>query len=170
MCASFALLKLRLVLTQPGRLSKVHVEFLHHCSDNPQLSTLSYTQTTRIFYQEEEKKKSMHRRERIHIHFLSLIFLLCLSLCPTSSPFLFICTIRLSAVFPINFLLFCSYSDSTEIVKVRPQAAEAWIHIIHTRENEIYFCKYSSILNFEENIGFTRTVTMKCWFSFFVLA
>lgn len=169
MCASFALLKLRLVLTQPGRLSKVHVEFLHHCSDNPQLSTLSYTQTTRKFYQEEEKR-SMHRWERIHIHFLSLICLLCLSLCPTSSPFLFICTIRLSAVFPINFLLFCSYSDSTEIVKVRPQAAEAWIHIIHTRENEIYFCKYSSILNFEENIGFTRTVTMKCCFSFFVLA
>lgn len=68
MCASFALLKLRLVLTQPGRLSKVHVEFLHHCSDNPQLSTLSYTQTTRKFYQEEEKDEK-GEKEYISIFF-----------------------------------------------------------------------------------------------------
>lgn len=114
------------------------------------------------------KKKRMHW-ERIHIHLLNLIFLLRLSLCPTFSPFLFICTIRLSAVFPINFLLFCSYSDSRERVKVQSQAAEALIHIIHTGENEIYFCKYSSILHFEENIGFSRIVTRKCCFSFLFL-
>lgn len=67
MCSSFALLKLRLVLTQPGRLSKVHVEFLHHCSDNPQLSSLSYTQTTRKFYQEKKIKVCIGEKEYISI-------------------------------------------------------------------------------------------------------
>lgn len=45
MCASIALPKLLLLLSEPGRLYKVHLEFLLPCSDYPHFSRQSYTLT-----------------------------------------------------------------------------------------------------------------------------
>lgn len=98
MCASLALPKLLLVLSEPGRLCKVHLEFLHLCSDYPRLSRQSYTWT-------QKKKSNLSLRmnyalgvEHISNFFLPHNSLLSLYLCfffGLPCPFLFILKITL---------------------------------------------------------------------------
>lgn len=102
MCASIALPKLLLLLSEPGRLYKVHLEFLTSLlwlSSHRQ----SYTWTKKIFFS---------------FFFFLATYNFLLSLCPWfPHSFLFIRTIALYAVFPISFLIFClwQHSDSKRI-------------------------------------------------------
>lgn len=101
------------LLSEPARLCKVHLEFLHLCSDYPRLSRPNYTWTKK-----NVPKNKLRTRGRMHIHpppFHNS--LLCVS--TPAFPFLTPSPIlihsynhTLSTVPPISSLIFCSCSDS----------------------------------------------------------